>query len=125
MSLDIYLYDNKTLTCDCGKVHDLDSENESLVFNCNITHNLNKMANAESEVFYKTIWRPEEIGVKLAGQMIPVLKFGIGHLKSKPNYFKQFDSPNGWGNYDCFVPWLERLLSACEQYPNATIEISR
>jgi len=32
---------------------------------------------------------------------------------------------NGWGLYEDFVPWIERYLAACEEYPEAIIRVSR
>lgn len=39
--------------------------------------------------------------------------------------FRAYDSPNGWGTYDNFVPWLEKYLAACEEYPDAEVRVSR
>lgn len=38
------------------------------VFSSNITHNLNAMAEAAG--IYRQIWRPEEIGIKTAVELI-------------------------------------------------------
>lgn len=46
-------------------------------------------------------------------------------MKRRPNYYKQFNSPNGLGMYDDFVPWVEEYLEACRKYPEAEIEVSR
>lgn len=36
-----------------------------------------------------------------------------------------YDSQNGWGTYDQFLPWLEQLLNACRENSDARIEVSR
>lgn len=93
------------------------------VFTSNITHNLGEMA--EKAGIYYACWRPEEIGAKYAKDIIPLLEKGYKDLKSRPEYFKQFDSENGWGMYIHFLPWVKEYLNACRKYPNATIGVSR
>lgn len=87
------------------------------VFSANITHNLTDMADAAG--IYKALWRPEEIGVAKAGQLIPILREGLTLLESDPERFKKFDSPNGWGLYIHFVPFVQKVLAACEEFPDA------
>lgn len=93
------------------------------VFETNITHNLGKMADKAG--IYYACWRPEEVGIKKAKDIIPVLEKGLADLKARPDYFKQFDSPNGWGTHDDFVPWVEKYLAACNKHPEAEIWVSR
>jgi hypothetical protein len=93
------------------------------VFNANITHNLNKMADEAG--IYEACWRPEEIGATKASDIIPILEKGFEDMKTRPEHFKKFDSENGWGTYEDFLPWVESYLKACQEYPDATIEVSR
>lgn len=93
------------------------------VFDANITHNLNKMADAAG--IYVACWRPEEIGATKASDIIPILEKGFEDMKTRPEHYKQFDSPNGWGLYIHFLPWVESYLNACRKYPDAIIEVSR
>lgn len=93
------------------------------VFQANITHNLSKMA-TEAGIYY-ACWRPEEIDAKVAKDIIPLLEKGFEDMKSKPDYYKQFDSSNGWGIYVDFLPWVEEYLKACKAYPEAEISVSR
>lgn len=93
------------------------------VFDANITHNLSKMADAAG--IYEACWRPEEIGATKASDIIPILEKGFEDMKARPDYFKQFDSENGWGLYIHFLPWVESYLNACREYPDAIIEVSR
>lgn len=93
------------------------------VYWANITHNLNEMAQAAG--IYMHLWRPEEIGITKAGQLVDPLKVGLAFLKAEPEHFKTFNATNGWGCYDNFVPWIERYIEACEQYPNADVRASR
>lgn len=99
-------------------------ENESNeVFSANITHNLGKMAD-EAGIYY-ALWRPEEIGKTKAFEIVDLLEKGLNDLKSRPEYFEQFNSPNGWGLYKHFVPFVEKYLEACKEFPDALIEVSR
>jgi hypothetical protein len=106
MSLDVYL-----------------KKGRETVYSANITHNLGKMA-AACGVYY-ACWRPSEINAKKAVHILPMLSDGVRLLKDYPDFYKLFDSPNGWGVYDNFLPWLQKYAIACYQYPEATIKVSR
>lgn len=93
------------------------------VFWANITHNLNNMAEAAG--IYKHLWRPAEIGITHASQLIEPLEDGLAKMKADPNKYREYDSPNGWGKYDDFVPWIERYIEACKQDPDAEVSVSR
>jgi hypothetical protein len=32
--------------------------------------------------------------------------------------YRALEPENKWGTYDNFVPWVERYLAACEEYPD-------
>jgi hypothetical protein len=72
-----------------------------------------------------TKWRPEEIEKSKAKDIIELLEKGLYDLKSRPEYFEQFNSPNGWGMYEHFVPFVEKYLEACKEYPETDIYVSR
>lgn len=93
------------------------------VFDANITHNLNKMADEAG--IYSHLWRPDEIGIKTAAELIEPLKIGIQKMKDNPGHFKQFDAKNGWGTYEDFVPWIEEYIAACEENPDAEVSVWR
>lgn len=93
------------------------------VFSANITHNLGKMATAAG--IYDHLWRPDEHGITKAGELIAPLSDGLIRLRADPARFEALNPENGWGSYANFVPWVERYLSACEQYPDATVSVSR
>lgn len=118
MSLDVYLYASKSCP-NCG--FELDTENE--VYNSNITHNLGKMAEAAG--IYMELWRPEEIEITRAHQLIAPLCKGFDKMASDPEYYHQFDSPNGWGRYVHFIPWLKAYIDACRENPGAFVRVSR
>lgn len=93
------------------------------VYWANITHNLGEMAEAAG--IYKHLWRPEELGITQAGLLIEPLEEGLAKLKADPEHFEKFNSPNGWGLYKHFVPFVEKYLEACRENPTASIRISR
>lgn len=93
------------------------------VYSANITHNLGAMAN-EAGIYY-ALWRPEEIGITKASELIEPLTEGLAKLKANPQHFRTFDAPNGWGLYEHFVPFVENYLAACKEYRNANVSVSR
>jgi hypothetical protein len=93
------------------------------VFSSNITHNLGEMAKAAG--IYEALWRPEEIGITHAAQLIEPLRVGLALLKYDPKSFEKFNSPNGWGMYEHFVPMVEQYLEACKANPDAEVSVSR
>jgi len=93
------------------------------VYTANITHNLTGMA--EEAGIYTHLWRPEEIGITHAYQLIEPLKAALKQLRGDPERFDKHNPNNGWGNYHVFVQFLERYLAACEDKPDCTINISR
>lgn len=95
---------------------------ERKVHDSNITHNLTEMADAAG--IYKCLWRPEENYYFRAEDIIEPLREGLKKLKADPEYFKKFDSPNGWGTYEHFVPFVEEILNSCILFPDAKIVTS-
>ncbi len=93
------------------------------VYDANITHNLNKMASEAG--IYEALWRPEEINITKARQLIEPLTKGLALLKGDRKHYETFNSPNGWGMYEHFVPFVERYLEACKEYPDANVSVSR
>lgn len=120
MSLHVYLTRKRYLSYDEGKTY---TEDDEQVYRGNITHNLNKMASEAG--IYEALWRPEEIDKTKASEIIELLEKGLTDLKARPEHFEKFNSPNGWGTYKYFVPFVEKYLEACKEYPDAVIKVSR
>lgn len=93
------------------------------VYWSNITHNLNKMAREIG--IYKELWYPDEIGITKASQLIEPLLAGLMEMVKRPTHFQQFNSPNGWGMYHNFLPWVSNYLEACINNPDADVSVSR
>ena len=125
MSLDVSLLGKeKRIKCTCNNCgHEHYKIEHEILYEGNVTHNLNIMADAAG--IYEALWRPEEIGAERAKDITDKLRLGLDLLKNDPEHFKKFNSPNGWGTYEYFVPFVEKYLNACLKYPDAIIEISR
>lgn len=93
------------------------------VFNVNITHNLTQMAKEAG--IYKHLWRPEELGIIQASQLVEPLKAGLGLMERDPKKFKKFNPSNGWGTYDDLITCVKYYIKKCEEFPNAKIRVSR
>jgi hypothetical protein len=124
MSLDFNLYfdaeeDERCPTC--GQL--LPDNGVSIAYSGNITHNLARMA--EEAGVYKLLWRPEEKGVWQARQLIGPLAKTIAKMKADPEKFKKRNPPSDWGNYDVLLSFMEEVLKAAKQYPDAKIGVSR
>ena len=70
-------------------------------------------------------WEFEDNTITKASEIIPIIEKGLEDLKARPEYFKKFNSPNGWGMYEHFVPFVEKYLEACKEYPESIVEVSR
>ena len=120
MSLDVDLERGYQISYDGGKT--IEEKVES-VFDANITHNLNTMADKAG--IYKACWRPEEIGATTAKDIGDILEKGYADLVARPSYFKMFNPENGWGTYEGLVSFVKKYLEACRSYPDSVICISR
>lgn len=89
----------------------------------NITHNLWIMAKEAG--IYAELWEPETLGITKAGQLTVPLIVGLLELVAYPLKYEEFNPPNGWGNYDVLVKFVNDYVDACYRYPDATIRISR
>jgi len=140
MSLDVCLMRKKWVSYDEGKTHTIEDE---VIYSANITHNLGVMADKAG--IYEALWRPhrlkegynipeddhksewefEDNQITKADEIIYLLEKGLADLKARPEYFETFNSSNGWGMYKNFVPFVEKYLEACKEYPDAIVEVDR
>ena len=131
MSLDVYLKDPTA------------TYNKDDLYWSNITHNLWDMA--DKAWIYEALWRPHRLiewynipekdydaeyefekqqNIK-ASFIIPYLEKWLKDLKKRQKHYEKFNSPNWWGTYEHFVPWIEKYLEACKEFPDSIIWISR
>jgi hypothetical protein len=95
----------------------------NVVYTANITHNLNTMADVAG--IYDALWRPEEIGIVKARDLIAPLEKGLELLRSDPVGFSKLNPSNGWGSYDVLVCFVGNYLDACRQFPDADVSVWR
>ena len=109
MSLDVYLEDPSAK-------YDVES-----LYSANITHNLGKIAKEAG--IYIALWRPEEMSAEFAKDIISTIEKGLNDLRARPKHFAKFNSSNGWGMYEHFVPFVEDYLNACRHHPKASVKV--
>lgn len=93
------------------------------VYAANITHNLGTMANDAG--IYQHLWRPEELGITYARDLIEPLQTGLRLLVSDPDRFRKHEPDNGYGTYDGLVRFVRAYLWACVDSPDAEVRVSR
>jgi hypothetical protein len=100
-----------------------EEHDSSEVFHGNITHNLNRMAEAAG--LYEVLWKPEEVDIACAEGLIRPLEGGLERLLADPERYRQLDPPNGWGSYDVLVDFVRGYLAACREHPSAKVRVWR
>lgn len=120
MSLNFYLETEPMphVCSECGHVGEKSEE----VFRRNITHNLGGMANEAG--IYEALWHPNLNGQAKAKDILPILKSGLSDLLTRPEHYEKFNSKNGWGMYENFVPFVKAVVEACEANPSALVMTS-
>lgn len=88
-----------------------------------VTHNLGKMARELG--IYEYIWRPDEVDVVRAKQLIKPLGVAIDNIRDRKAHYRTFNPPNGFGTIDGFIDFMIDYLKACRTYPNAFVEVCR
>lgn len=94
MSLSFYLYND-------------DEE----ILSLDISHNVGETA--EKFGIYKALWRPEEIGITKASQLIPILQKAIEEIGKQDGFYYSFEN------------FVTKIFIACIKNPNARIEAQR
>lgn len=141
--------------CVCRECdHRHERKSRPCFYSANITHNLGAMADAAgiylalwrpgqmlAPEIHKRICEQQEaknyhgpggvfeledtLPVAHARDLIEPLRAGLALLKSDRARFEAFNASNGWGTYKHFVPFVEKYLAACEENPDAVVEVSR
>ena len=93
------------------------------VFTRNITHNLGDMAKAAG--IYEHLWRPDEIGITKAHQLIEPLTEGLARLLADPGKFEKLNPENGYGSYYDLCEFVRKYIAACAINPDACVDVSR
>lgn len=96
---------------------------ENKLYTRYVTHNLGKMA--QELGIYEYLWRPEEVGVVQAKQLIKPLGVAIDNIRDRKAHYRTFNPPNGFGTMDGFIDFMIDYLKACRTYPNAFVDACR
>lgn len=61
---------------------------------------------------YEHLWRPDEIGITKAAQLIAPLRDGLERLMTDPERYKKLNPSNGWGDYEGLVAFVADYRAA-------------
>ena len=92
----------------------------TLVFDANYTHNVTPMWVRAG--VYAALY---ESAGRLALDILPDLRRGLRDMEEHPEAYRPFDDPGDWGTYRTALPWLRKVVAACEENPDATIRVSK
>lgn len=125
MSLHVYLDgDEEQVPCRCTTCdYEHARTTRETFYSANITHNLADMAKAAG--VYQYLWRPEEVGVERAAQLIGPLAERLDDLRAHPDQYRALNPSNGWGDYEGLVRFVKEYLAACREHPTAHVRIWR
>lgn len=90
------------------------------ICNNNITHNLTNLW--EVLGIYEELYNSHG---KYANEVCNKLRTALDTLLKEPVYFRQYNSPNGWGTVEGAINFLTRVVEACKENPEATIFIDK
>ena len=111
MSLDLFLKFNNCPHCDRADYTE----------NLNITYNL---ASMWYEIFPKDKQMIDIDGA--LGEVAEIdLTIALDELKENPEKFIKLNPTNGWGCYEDFVKYIEKLIELCKEHPNGIWESHR
>lgn len=54
-----------------------------------------------------------------------IIGLAVRIMQNDPARFKAMNPANGWGDYDSCIRFLETVAAACEENPEATVQVSR
>lgn len=101
----------------------LEAMKPTQVFEGNITHNLRAMA--QEAGIHQHLWKPEELGITQAGDLIKPLTAAFELMTADHERFRKHNPENGWGSFEGFIVFVKRYLDACVKDPEATIRVCR
>lgn len=127
MSLDVYLRFPREPQpgdhqCDCSYC-DRCAPKMTTVFSRNTTHNHGGIADAVG--CYKACWRPDEVGITKASQLIEPLEAALTLLVNNPGDYKHLEPDNGWGSVAQFTEFVREYLAACREHRGANVDVWR
>lgn len=55
---------------------------------------------------------------------LPLLLEAVVEMRADPARFKEFNPPNGWGDYEGALRFLEDFSVLCRRYPHFVVQIT-
>ncbi len=101
------------------------TEDDDKVYHANITHNLGTYADAFG--LYMPLWRPEDLGIIQAKQLIVPLAVGLEKLLDHTLQCAHAAllPENGWGTHAGLEHFVTEYLAACLHFPEAEVSTWR
>jgi len=97
----------------------LTADRPTVVFETNITFNLNTMANAVGVL--GPVLNPSQ--PTKATSLLPLLRSAIARMEAEPCRFQRYNPTNGIGSYEELLAALKALLKACRENPDAEYNV--
>lgn len=77
----------------------------------------------------KMLWEAADTSLsalhgKPVEEVAQVLSKGVAVMRADPARFQAMNPENGWGDYDSWLDYLDRIIDACQRYPGAVLEVS-
>jgi hypothetical protein len=60
----------------------------------------------------------------VAEELRPFIERGVSMMSEAPEYFRQYNPPNGWGDYEGALEYLRWIAANCVKFPHAFVEVS-
>ena len=89
------------------------------MYEADLTANLRRMSEAAG--LLAPIWQPHHLGIVRAADLAPHLEKGLAALQERPEHFRGFQHPSGWGTYENLVSFCSDTLTACNNFPFAQV----
>ncbi len=104
ISLKIKTGDNYVDVVDCG----------------NYTYNCSKMFQEANELKLSL----SDLNNGCSGEVIPVLEEVISNMRKDKEKYEAMNPPNGWGDYECFLKFLENILGEFKKNDLCRLSVS-
>lgn len=106
----------------CAKIDFGDKDLEDFVLkSLNIGNDFSPLAKKAG--IYTHIWKPEELEIANAKDLIEPLSEGLKKLKENPMEYTKLGLEGGFVPWRGFVIFVEEYLKACVEWPKAKIEV--
>lgn len=111
MSLDLYLVGARCEHC---------NRDGETFFDLNVTHNLTGMWSKAG--IYDALYMSDG---QRAGDHLPALEKGLADMLLNKEDYELLNPPNGWGNYEGAVRFLQSVIEGVKEHPDATFSVSK